>query len=205
MIRIRTATPLAMMLALALTACEQQAEETGEMEGTADTMSAASAEAQLDSLRIAYENAWNAGDMTAIEGMMTSGYEEVGPEGRLNYDQAVTMMRDSSNMPPPGATLSIDTESMEVSESGDVAYGSGTSTVTVPGPPMLSTPSSRRRGGRGHVRNDALGGRLQARGWRMEGGPARVRAGCRSSDDAFGGRRGHDRSDVAGRRLGRAS
>ena len=133
MIRIRTVTPLAVMLALALAACEQQAEETGEMEGTADSIPAVSAEAQLDSLRIAYENAWNAGDLDAIEGMMTSDYEEVGPDGRLNYDQAVTMMRDSANMPPPGATLSIDMESTEVAESGDVAYSSGTSTVTVPG------------------------------------------------------------------------
>jgi ketosteroid isomerase-like protein len=64
--------------------------------------------------------------------MMTSSYQEVGPEGTLNYDEAVAMMSDSANMPPPGATLSIDMESMEVAESGDVAYASGTSTVTVP-------------------------------------------------------------------------
>lgn len=133
MMRIRTMTPLALVLALAMVACEQRAGETGEMEGTADSVSAVSAEAQLDSLRIAYENAWNAGDMAAIPGMMTSDYEELGPEGRLNYDQAIAMMSDSANMPPPGATLSINMESTEVAESGDVAYSSGTSTVTVPG------------------------------------------------------------------------
>jgi ketosteroid isomerase-like protein len=133
MFRIRNVTPLAWGLALTIAACQQQATETGEMEEAADSGMAVSAEAQLDSLRMSYEAAWNAGDMQAISGMMTSSYEEVGPEGKMNYDQAMAMMSDSANMPPPGATLSIDMESMEVAESGDVAYASGTSTVTVPG------------------------------------------------------------------------
>ena len=135
MTRIRRAIPLLLGIAVTLGACEQQAPETGEMEDTFadDTASAASAEAQLDSLRIRYEEAWNAGDMDAIEGMMTSEYQEIGPEGAMDYDEAVAMMRDSANMPPEGATLSIETEVLEVAESGDVAYGSGVSTMTIPG------------------------------------------------------------------------
>jgi ketosteroid isomerase-like protein len=132
---MRIATPLLLGIAVALAACEQQATETGEMEDTFtdDTASAASAEAQLDSLRIRYEEAWNAGDMDAIGNMMTSEYQEIGPEGVMNYDQAIAMMSDSANMPPEGATLSIETEVLEVAESGDVAYGAGVSTVTMPG------------------------------------------------------------------------
>jgi ketosteroid isomerase-like protein len=45
----------------------------------------------------------------------------------------MAMMSDSANMPPEGATLSIETELLEVAESGDVAYGAGVSTVTMPG------------------------------------------------------------------------
>lgn len=134
MTRIRIATPLLLGIAVALTACEQQATETGEMEDTyADTAGAVSPEVQLDSLRIRYQEAWNAGDMDAISGMMTSEYQEIGPEGAMNYDEAIAMMSDSANMPPEGATLSIETEVLEVAESGDVAYGAGVSTVTMPG------------------------------------------------------------------------
>jgi uncharacterized protein (TIGR02246 family) len=131
--RFRIVAPLVAGLALTLAACEQPAQETGEMEGTADTMATVSAEAQLDSLRMNYEAAWHARDWTAISGMMTSDYQEIGPEGVLDYDQVTTMMTDSANMPPEGATLSIDMEESRVAESGDVAYGSGTSTVTVTG------------------------------------------------------------------------
>lgn len=133
MIRFRIAAPLVTGLALTLAACEQPAQETGEMEGTADTVSAVSAEAQLDSLRMSYEAAWEARDWTAISGMMTSDYQEIGPEGVFDYDQVTAMMGDSATMPPEGATLSIDFEESQVAESGDVAYGSGTSTVTVTG------------------------------------------------------------------------
>lgn len=133
MSRYRIAAPLAFGLALTLAACEQPAQETGEMEGTADTTAAVSAEAQLDSLRMNYEAAWAARDWNAISGMMTSDYQEIGPEGVLDYDQAMAMMADSANMPPEGATLSIDMEESRVAESGDVAYSSGTSTVTMTG------------------------------------------------------------------------
>jgi ketosteroid isomerase-like protein len=133
MTRIRNVTPLLMGLALMFGACEQ-ATETGEMEdAAADTAAAVDAEAQLDSLRIRYMDAWNAGNMDAISGMMTTDYQEIGPEGVMNYEEAIAMMADSANMPPEGAMLSIETHTLEVAESGDVAYGSGISTVTIPG------------------------------------------------------------------------
>jgi ketosteroid isomerase-like protein len=132
--RFRIAAPLVTGLALTLAACEQPGQETGEMDGTADTTAAVSAEAQLDSLRMNYEAAWHARDWNAISGMMTSDYQEIGPEGVLDYDQAVAMMADSATMPPEGATLSIDMEDSQVAESGDVAYSSGTSTVTMTSP-----------------------------------------------------------------------
>ena len=131
--RMRIATPLLLGVAVILAACEQQATETGEMEDTfADSAAMVSPEVQLDSLRIRYEEAWNSGDMDAIGNMMTSEYQEVGPEGVMNYDEVIAMMSDSANMPPEGAMLSIETEVLEVAESGDVAYGAGVSTVTMP-------------------------------------------------------------------------
>lgn len=134
MTRMRIATPLLMGIAVVLAGCEQQATETGEMEDTfADTAAVVSPEVELDSLRIRYEEAWNSGDMDAIGGMLTPEYQEIGPEGAMNYDQAMAMMSDSANMPPEGATLSIETQVLEVAESGDVAYGAGVSTVTLPG------------------------------------------------------------------------
>ena len=131
---IRIVAPIAIVVAASLAACEQPAQETGGMEEGADTLAAVDAEAQLDSLRMAYEEAWAARDWDAISGMMTSDYQEIGPEGVLGYDQAIAMMRDSANMPPEGARLSIDMEDTQVAESGDVAYSSGTSTVTMTGP-----------------------------------------------------------------------
>jgi len=132
---IRIVTPLVLTIAMALAACEQQAQEAGEMEeAPADTVATVSDEDQLDALRSSYEEAWNARDMDAIGIMMTPDYQEVGPEGVFGYDEAVAMMKDSTNMPPEGATISIDTQTLEIAESGDVAYGSGTTTVTIPGP-----------------------------------------------------------------------
>jgi uncharacterized protein (TIGR02246 family) len=135
MARIRIVPPIVMGLALVLGGCEQAGTETGEMEeAPADSVAAIDDEAAIDELRTSYEDAWEAGDMNTVLGMMTSDYEEIGPEGAMNYEQVSAMMADSANMPPAGATLSIETHSLEIAESGDVAYGSGISTVTVPGP-----------------------------------------------------------------------
>lgn len=135
MTKIQIVPPILMGLALMLGACEQAGTETGEMEETtADSVAAMDDEAALDELRTSYEDAWEAGDMNSVLGMMTPDYQEIGPEGTMNYEQVSAMMADSANMPPPGAQLSIETHTLEIAESGDVAYGSGISTVTVTGP-----------------------------------------------------------------------
>ena len=113
---IRIVAPIAIVVAASLAACEQPAQETGGMEEGADTLAAVDAEAQLDSLRMAYEEAWAARDWDAISGMMTSDYQEIGPEGVVGYDQAIAMMRDSANVPPEGARLSIDMEDTQVAD-----------------------------------------------------------------------------------------
>lgn len=135
MARTRIVPPIVLGLALIFGACEQTGTETGEMEDApADSIAAVDDEAALDELRTSYEDAWEAGDMNAVLGMMTSDYQEIGPEGSMDYDQLSAMLADSANMPPAGATLTIETHSMEIAESGDVAYASGVSTVTAPGP-----------------------------------------------------------------------
>lgn len=131
---IRTATPLVLAIGLALSACQQPAVETGEMEETpSDTVVTVSAEEQLDVLRTDYEQAWNARDMDAIVAMLTPEYHEIGAEGSYGHAEVVAMMKDIANLPPEGATMSIETKSLEVAESGDVAYGTGTTTITFPG------------------------------------------------------------------------
>jgi ketosteroid isomerase-like protein len=131
--RIRIVTPLLMGVALMLGACEQ-AQEAGDMEETtADSTMAATAEAQLDSLRMNYEKAWSARDVNTLVGMMTPEYQEIGPDGVIGYEQASAMASDSANMAPEGARMSIEPNEMKVAESGDVAYGAGTTTVTIPG------------------------------------------------------------------------
>lgn len=131
---IRFATPLVLAAGLAISACQQPAEEAGEMEETpADTVATISAEEELDALRTDYEEAWNARDTEAILVMMTPEYREVGPQGSYGYSDVQTMMRDTANAPPEGATMSIETKTLEIAESGDLAFGTGTTTVTMPG------------------------------------------------------------------------
>lgn len=128
---MRIATPLVLTIGLALSACQQPAGETGEMEDTpSETVAAVSAEEQLETLRTDYEQAWNARDMDAIVAMLTPEYREIGTEGTYGHAEVEAMMKDSANMPPEGATMSIETKSLEVAESGDVAYGIGTTTMT---------------------------------------------------------------------------
>lgn len=132
---IRIATPLVLSMGLILSACQQQGTETGEMEETpADTVGTVSDEEQLDALRSNYEAAWESHDVDGMLAMMTPGYHEIGPDGSFDYAGAEAMMRDSTNMAPQGATISIDMQTKEISDSGDIAYASGQSTVTMTGP-----------------------------------------------------------------------
>lgn len=131
---MRIATPLVLAIGLALSACQQTGEEAGEMEEIpADTVATVSAEEGLETLRTDYEAAWNARDMDAIVVMLTPEYQEIGPEGSYGHAEVSAMITDSANMPPEGATMSIETKTLEIAESGDIAYGAGTTTVTIPG------------------------------------------------------------------------
>jgi uncharacterized protein (TIGR02246 family) len=130
---LRKLTPLPLILGVALAACQQQAAETGEMEETpADTVATVSDADQLQTLKDDYVRAWEAHDVDTMLAMMTPGYHEVGPEGSFDYAGAEAMMRDPEYTPPTGSTMEIEMQTIEVAESGDVAYASGTSTVTVP-------------------------------------------------------------------------
>jgi uncharacterized protein (TIGR02246 family) len=132
---IRIATPLVLTMGLILSACQQQGTETGEMEETpADSVATVSDEDQLDALRSDYEVAWEAHDVDAMVAMMTPDYREIGPLGSFDRAGAEAMMRDSTSMAPQGATISIDMQTKEIADSGDVAYASGQSTVTIPQP-----------------------------------------------------------------------
>ncbi len=131
MLRMRNVPPLVALFALALAACQKPGTETGTT-GAADTTGGASAEARIDSLRTSYVDAWNARNWDAIEGMMTSDYHEIGPAGEFDHDQAVAAMRDTTQMPPADAKITIEAGKTVVS--GDVAYESGSSTVTATGP-----------------------------------------------------------------------
>lgn len=129
----RHLAPLTLILGFTLTACQQQAAETGEMEESpADSVATVSDVDQLQTLRDSYVQAWEAHDVDALLAMMTPGYREVGPEGSFDYADAETMMRDPGHMTPTGSTIEIEMQTIEVAESGDVAYASGTSTVTIP-------------------------------------------------------------------------
>lgn len=131
MLRARFVLPAAALFVLTLGACQQQAtEDTGA--AMSDSTATASAEAQIDSFRMRYVDAWNARDWGTIQGMMSADYHEVGPEGEFDHDQAVAAMQDSTQMPPPDARISITAN--QIAASGDVGYASGTSTVTATGP-----------------------------------------------------------------------
>lgn len=123
------------MVTIALAGCEQQvAEDTGATEEEAAT-DTANVEAELDAFRSDYETAWNARDWDAVVVMHTEDYEEVTPEGDvLGYGDIEVAMQDTAMAPPEDARLAIHTETMQSAESGDIAYGTGTSTVTATGP-----------------------------------------------------------------------
>lgn len=124
------------VVTIAFAACEQQGgEDTGAAEDEVAATDTADVEAQLDAFRTDFEAAWNARDWDAIVVMHSEDYQEVTPEGDvLGYGDIETAMQDTAMAPPEDARLSIDTETMEIAESGDIAYGTGTTTLTATGP-----------------------------------------------------------------------
>lgn len=118
---------------IAFAACEQQAGEEGATEETA--ADSVDNEAALEDFRTSFEEAFAARDWDAMMALHTSDYVEITPAGEtMGYDEMGTAMRDSANQPPEGGTLTIETESMEIAESGDLAYGTGTAVFSFTGP-----------------------------------------------------------------------
>lgn len=120
---------------IAFAACEPRAgEETGAA-GEDVAVDTADLETELDEFRSGYEEAWNARDWDAVVVMHTEDYQEVTPEGEtMGYGDIETAMQDTAQAPPEDARLAIDIESMEIADSGELAYATGTSTVTATGP-----------------------------------------------------------------------
>lgn len=118
--------PLA--LAAFLFACEQPTEETAEMAEPA--VDVAAEEQAIRDLADRYEQAYNAADANAVLAMYTSDAIVIQPDGTA--EPASTGVPNDMSELPPGATLSIDPESTAIAASGDLAYQTGTSTVTIP-------------------------------------------------------------------------
>lgn len=121
--------PVAFALTLAFAACPQEAQVEQEAM-PADTVDH---EAALDQLRTNYEQAYNAGDAETLIGLYTEDYLEYTLQATMDYAGIVAALRDTTGF-PPGANLAIQPDEFMVAESGDVAYGTGTTTFTGPGP-----------------------------------------------------------------------
>lgn len=145
----KAATPWIAIVALgfALGACEPQAADEGAT--TEDT--AADPAAEIESLRVDYEEAYNRGDLDALVMMYTPDAMAVSTTGVQRGREAIRadleatgVGVDTTGARAAGApTLSIETEDLTVAESGDVAYGAGTTTVTFTGPEGQETARQR--------------------------------------------------------------
>lgn len=119
---------LALALGVTVAGCEQRpAEETGE--ATEPAAASAEAETEIESLRTSYIEAWEARDADAIVALHTEDYVEYTPEGERTTAEIRSQLADTAAQ-LEDASLSIEPESFVVAESGDVAYETGTSTVT---------------------------------------------------------------------------
>lgn len=120
---------------ITLAACEQQVtEDTGAAEEEVAATETEDAEAQIEDLGTRYEESWSARDWDAILAMHTEDYQEFTPEGVMTYQDVEAAMRDTAQAPPEDAELTIEFETVEVSDSGDLAYATGTTSVTATGP-----------------------------------------------------------------------
>lgn len=128
--RNRSRTCLAALLAfgVAVAACEAEEAQVEEGEMAEGTVSA---EEELEELRVTYEEAYNRADMPALAALHSKDYVEVSPEGEVVTRADVDAMTQEALA---GQQISIETESMTVAESGDIAYGTGITTITGTGP-----------------------------------------------------------------------
>lgn len=122
---------------LALAGCAEETDVEAEAEGEqveapADTVSP---EVELEELRREYERAYIERDDPALEALHTKEYLEITPEGEVIETAQIDTVPDDTTATMAGAReLSIETESMTVAESGDVAYGTGTTVLRGTGP-----------------------------------------------------------------------
>jgi uncharacterized protein (TIGR02246 family) len=118
-------------------ACEQQEEATE----AAPAVDVAAEEQAIHDLADQYEQAYDAGDADAVIALYTSEASEIAADGTAEPADA-NVRRILTDL--PGSTISIDAERTVVASSGDVAYESGTYTVTAMGPDSQPMPATMR-------------------------------------------------------------
>lgn len=129
--RITTMFGIAVVaLGLGLAACEPRDGEEPEAVATADTVAP---EQAIEDLRERYIQAYNDRDVDALVMLHSEDFQQVTPEGVLDRESIRANMADTAAV-PPDAQIDITTDEMVVAESGDVAFGSGTSTFRATGP-----------------------------------------------------------------------
>jgi uncharacterized protein (TIGR02246 family) len=126
---------LIVALLVSIAACEQQqAEEAGTTEETADVDPAA-VEDDIRTSADRFEQAMLAGDVEAITALYTDD-AVVMPQGmpRMEGTEAIRSgFQEMISMGQPTA-FSLDPQTIVVSESGDMAYDIGTFSISGPGP-----------------------------------------------------------------------
>lgn len=129
--RIETIFGVAVVaLGLGLVACEPREGEEPEAVATADTVPP---EQAIEDLRERYIQAYNDRDVDALVMLHSEDFQQITPEDVLDRESIRANMADTV-MVPPDAQIDITTDEMVVAESGDVAFGSGTSTFRATGP-----------------------------------------------------------------------
>ena len=111
-------------------ACQQAATEQAET--TEPAVDLAAEEQAIRAFADSYEEAVAAGNTDAVIGMYTADATTAAHDGTAApaADAVRTMMAST----PPGATFTIDHETIVIASSGDLAYDAGTYTVAGTGP-----------------------------------------------------------------------
>ena len=141
-----------MSAGLVLAGCVEEdtdVEAEGEEEVVEAPEDTVSPEVELDDLRREYERAYSEQDDPALAALRSKDYLEINAEGQVVREGQAPMFADTTGQDtteqgrmaadtiPTAAMpgdLTLETESMTVAESGDVAYGTGTSTLRGTGP-----------------------------------------------------------------------
>ncbi|HUP19550.1 MAG TPA: nuclear transport factor 2 family protein [Gemmatimonadota bacterium] len=121
---------LAATAALALYACSGP-REAPPPAGPAGTDSAA---VELAALIERYQATYRRGDLRALAELHTQEYLELGPRGEVLTRAGIDSAAADTLLPRVEQQIEIRAEEWAVAESGDLAYGTGTSTVLGSGP-----------------------------------------------------------------------